>query len=296
MTDFDDAFDPPLVIHAPPEQSVPFIFSVPHSGSHYPETFVAASRLDERGLRRSEDAFVDRMFKGMVALGAPVVCARFPRAYLDVNREPYELEPRLFDGPLPPYANTRSVRVQSGLGTIPRIVADGYEIYHSRLTVAEGLRRVETLYRPYHAVLKRLMDDTLARFGQAILVDCHSMPSRELVGGERSMRPDVVIGDRYGSSCAGELTDTLEHLFAQYGYQTVRNKPFAGGFITEFYGQPALKRHAIQIELNRCLYMDEELIEPLPDFAHIAGEMWTIFSQFVHVVDGRSGNNRIAAE
>ncbi len=281
----DGAFEPPLILYEPHEQQLPLIFSVPHSGRIYPDEFIEVSRLNEKGLRRSEDAFVDHLFKGMVSLGAPVLCARFPRAYLDVNREPYELEPRLFDGKLPPYANTRSARVLSGLGTIPRIVADGCEIYHKRLPVEEGLTRIETLYRPYHTALQQLVNHTIDLHGTAILIDCHSMPS----GQEKSLsiraKPDVVLGDRYGTSCSCLLTDAVSELFLAHGYTTVYNQPYAGGFITEFYGKPEQGCHALQIELNRALYMDEVLIEPLPCFTDISGDLLAIFGQLADMIN-----------
>lgn len=282
----DGAFDPPLVLYEPHEQYVPLIFSVPHSGCIYPDEFIEASRLSEQGLRRSEDAFVDVLFKGMVSLGAPVLCARFPRAYLDVNREPYELEPRLFEGKLPPYANTRSVRVLSGLGTIPRIVADGFEIYHKRLPVEEGLRRIETLYRPYHAALQQLINQTIELHGMAILIDCHSMPSGNDKSSSALAKPDVVLGDRYGTSCSGLLTDSVSELFINHGYTTVYNEPYAGGFITEFYGEPAKGCHALQIEINRGLYMDEESLKPLPRFTDLASDLFAIFSQLARMMSG----------
>jgi len=288
-------FDPAFILHEPLARRIPFVFNVPHAGSIYPEEFVASSRLNELTLRRSEDAFVDRLFRNMVQLGAPVLCARFPRAYLDLNREPYELEPRLFEGKLPPFANTRSSRVIGGLGTIPRIVADGFEIYPSRLTVAEGLERIETLYKPYHAALRALLDETMDQFGFAILIDCHSMPSKGLVSGEKNGRPEIVFGDRFGTSCSPSLVEVIDFFFTEQGYATERNKPYAGGFITEFYGEPALGCHALQIELNRALYMDEELIEPLPDFAHIADDLSAIFHKVVDVVCGSGLNNRSTA-
>lgn len=291
----EDVFDPPFILHEPRDYTAPFVFSVPHSGNVYPDEFVEASRLNERTLRRSEDAFVDRMFSGMTALGAPVLSARFPRAYLDVNREPYELEPRLFEGKLPPYANTRSSRVLGGLGTIPRIVAEGYEIYRSKLTIEEGLRRIETLYRPYHAALRSLIDRALARHGFVFLIDCHSMPSSGLVSGERGRRPDVVLGDRFGTSCSPQLVEMVDLLFSQQGYATTRNRPYAGGFITEFYGQPTTGCHALQVELNRALYMDEELIEPLPEFSHIAGDLWAIFHRVADLIGGTGGSSHAAA-
>ncbi len=183
-----ETFDPPFLVDEPAEHVFPFVFNAPHSGAHYPPAFLAASRLDALTLRRSEDAHVDRLFASVVGLGAPLMRACFPRAYLDLNREPYELDPRMFTGRLPSYANTRSMRVAGGLGTVPRIVADGQEIYRERLPVEEAVTRIETLYKPYHRTLRGLIQRTARTFGKAILIDCHSMPSSSLGRDESARR------------------------------------------------------------------------------------------------------------
>ena len=195
--------DPGHEVLLPASWRCPLVFSSPHSGNIYPARFLAAARLDPLTLRRSEDAFIDKLFAGVLAAGAPLLRARFPRAFLDVNREPYELDPRMFEGRLPSFANTRSLRVAGGLGTIARIVAEAEEIYRERLTVAEGLARVEQLYKPFHAMLARLIDETRAAFGHCVLIDCHSMPSTS-ASAAGSSRPDIVLGDRFGSARSEE--------------------------------------------------------------------------------------------
>lgn len=234
----------------------PFVFNSPHSGRIYPRSFLASSRLDIMTLRRSEDSFVEELFAGAVPLGAPLMQARFPRAFVDVNREAYELDPAMFEGRLPSFANTRSMRVAGGLGTIARIVADGAEIYRRPISVAEGLDRIERYYKPYHRALRGLVDQAWRLFGTAVVVDCHSMPSARMTQ-ETRRRPDFVLGDRYGTSCASILTDVAQETLQRLGYSVARNKPYAGGFITETYGNPGLGTHALQIEINRALYMDE---------------------------------------
>jgi N-formylglutamate amidohydrolase len=252
-------------LHEPRPQLWPVVVDAPHSGRRYPESFVAASRLSAHSLRRSEDAFVDLLFQDVVALGAPLLVAEFPRAYVDVNREPYELDPRMFEGRLPGYANTRSVRVAGGLGTVPRIVGDGQEIYRSRLPVEDALWRIENIYRPYHACLRELIARTASRFGSALLVDAHSMPASSL---KREGMPlaDIVLGDRYGTSAAPPIVDIAESALREAGFRVARNRPYAGGFITEAYGEPLCGRHALQIEITRALYMDEQRIEPHSGF------------------------------
>lgn len=264
-----------LTVLEPPERTVPLVFASPHSGREYPPDFVAASRLDPQGLRRSEDSFVDELFAGVVRRGAPLLCALFPRAFCDPNREPYELDPGMFSGPLPPAANIRSPRVAAGLGTIAKVVATGAEIYAGKLPVSEIDRRIGHFYRPYHRRLAALVEEGRAQFGWSLLVDCHSMPS---IGGPMDhdvglSRVDVVLGDCFGASCAPLITQVVEDAFRARGYRVVRNTPYAGGFTTRHYGQPRHGSHALQIELNRALYMDESRHAKLPGFAHLAADL-----------------------
>jgi N-formylglutamate amidohydrolase len=288
-------FSPPFLLHEPDRQTAPFVFDVPHAGDVYPQAFVDASRLEPTALRRSEDAHVDRLFAGVTALGAPLLSARFPRAYLDVNREPYELDPRMFDGRLPPYCNTRSMRVAGGLGTVPRIVADGQDIYRGRLPVAEAAARIDQLYKPYHRVLRNLLRRTEEGFGHVVLIDCHSMPSAGL-GRDGAARADIVLGDRYGTSCAPVLSNLVETVLRDLGYRVVRNKPYAGGFITEHYGVPAQGRHALQVEIARSLYMDEASLAPTAGFATLSRDLGTAFSRVIAVLGTALEPQRIAAE
>jgi len=265
-------FDPPFEILEPAEWTAPVVFNSPHSGCVYPRTFLSAARLDLTTLRRSEDSFVDELILGVVGSGIPVMRAHFPRCYVDVNREPYELDPRMFDGRLPSFANTRSMRVAGGLGTVARVVGDAQEIYDKRLPVDDALRRIEVLYKPYHRALRRLVTRIHREFGAAILVDCHSMPSTAGAKDERP-RADVVIGDRYGTSCVTTVTDVVEKTLRELGYMVSRNKPYAGGFITEHYGNPAAGFHSIQLEVNRALYMDERRYERSAAFARLAADL-----------------------
>jgi N-formylglutamate deformylase len=267
-----DELDPPFEIHEPPELRSPIVFNSPHSGRVYPRAFLGSSRLDLGTLRRSEDSFVDELIIGMVRRGHPVMRAHFPRCYIDVNREPYELDPRMFDGRLPSFANTRSMRVAGGLGTVARVVGDAQEIYDNRIPVDDALRRIETLYKPYHRALRRLFTRLHRDFGAAVLVDCHSMPSTPGAKDDRP-RADIVVGDRYGTSCAAPVTDVVEATLRAQGYSVSRNKPYAGGFITEHYGNPAMGLHALQLEINRALYMDERRYEPLPSFSLLAANL-----------------------
>ena len=261
--------EPPAVagqnveILRPERQSVPLVFTSPHSGRDYPKGFVAASALDPVALRRSEDSFVDELFAAAPEFGAPLLKALFPRAFIDPNREPFELDPAMFVDELPSYANSQSSRVAAGLGTIPKVVSNGREIYRAKLSFAEAAERINVYYRPYHKALAALVNETVERFGFCVLIDCHSMPS---VGGPLDPnaargRADFVLGDGFGNSCEDRVTATVERALRAQGHSVIRNKPFAGGFTTRHYGKPSTGVHALQIEINRALYMDELTIE-----------------------------------
>jgi N-formylglutamate amidohydrolase len=238
------------------------------------------------------------MFGAAVDLGCPLLKASFPRAFLDLNREPYELDPAMFADRLPHFANTTSMRVAGGLGTIPRIVSEHEEIYTSRLAFAEVEARIERLYRPYHRALQGLLEQTVDAFGHALLVDCHSMPSTAAPPGAagRGRRADVVLGDRYGSAASAALTEALERAFAGQGFQVVRNKPYAGGYITQTHGRPHANVHAIQVEINRALYIDERSLATTGEFPAVRDAVAAGLRDFLMVLPELFLPRRIAAE
>lgn len=250
---------------------LPLVFASPHSGCSYPASFIASSPLDLSQLRKSEDCYVDDLFADAPDLGAPLVRALLPRAYLDVNREPYELDPEMFEGPLPPFVNSSSARVAAGLGTVARIVATRREIYRRKLTFAEVEDRLSAFYRPYHRALRTMVNRTRDAFGFCVLVDCHSMPSTGLPldADSSPQRVDIVLGDRSGLSCHPLVTDSIDESLRALGYHVLRNNPYAGGFTTQHYGDPANGVHAIQIEINRSLYMDEATLQRRAGFAKL---------------------------
>ena len=260
---------------APERQVLPLVFASPHSGSDYPQDFLAASRLDPLTLRRSEDSFVDEIFEAAPGLGAPLIRALFPRAFVDANREPFELDPAMFEGELPAYANTRSPRVAAGLGTIARVVANGADIYRGKLDFSEALGRIRRHYWPYHQSLSDLVERTKAIFGACILVDCHSMPS---TGGPMdrdagAKRVDFVLGDCHGTACAPAVVETVQATLGDLGYHVARNRPYSGGFVTRHYGKPEKAVHGLQIEVNRILYMDESEIRRGTGLPRLARDM-----------------------
>src|ERR1044071_8950519 len=274
--------DPPFEVIEPAACLSPVVFNSPHSGCVYPRAFLESAKLDLATLRRSEDSFVDDLIAGVVPRGHPLVRVHFPRCYVDVNREPYELDPRMFDGRLPSFANTRSMRVAGGLGTVARVVGDAQEIYDQRIPVDDALQRIESLYKPYHRALRRLFTRLHREFGAAVLVDCHSMPSTAGHRDERP-RPEFVLGDRYGTSCVGVVAKTGEKTRRKLGYTVSRNKPYAGGFITEHYGNPAVGLHAIQLEINSALYMDERRYERSAAFAGVAADLETLAQRLAEI-------------
>ncbi len=260
----------PYLLTRPVRPSVPLVFASPHSGRAYPASFVAAARLDPVALRRSEDGFVDELFAEAPDHGAPLLAATFPRVFCDVNREPWELDPGMFDGPLPSWVNTASPRVGAGLGTIARVVATGEAVYRRKLTFGEAEDRIRRFWQPYHAALAALIAESRDEYAACLLIDCHSMPTHPA---QSANPPDFVLGDAHGTSCAPRATRFVEEALSGMGYRVRRNDPYAGGYVTRHYGRPREGVHALQIEVARPLYMDEERIERLPRMAALRADL-----------------------
>lgn len=262
----------------PVRQSSAVIFASPHSGAVYPDRFLAQTVLDSVQIRSSEDAFVDQLFASAPNVGSPLLAAQMPRAYLDLNRAPDELDPAVIEGIARAPHNPR---VSSGLGVIPRVVAGGRAIYRGKLPLAEVETRITRIWHPYHRALRQMIEDTHARFGQAILIDCHSMPHEAIEHHTRpgTLAPDVVLGDRFGASAAPWVTKAVEAAFVAQGFRVAHNTPFAGAFIAQSYGRPSAGRHVVQVEMDRALYMDESRIEPLPGFADFARRIDAVVAQ-----------------
>ena len=272
----------------PPDAPVTaLVFASPHSGRIYPPGLMAASCLDAESIRQSEDAHVDDLIGGAPAHGVTVIAARLARAWIDVNREPWELDPAMFEDELPSYAKGRTARVAAGLGSIARIVSDGQEIYHRKLTFAEALARVEAVHRPYHAALAELVAAARQARGAAVLIDWHSMPSAAARHGAGARGAnergdgagcDVVLGDRFGAACNGKVTSLVEKELTALGYRVARNAPYAGGYTTEHYGRPGRKVHALQIELSRALYFDETALKPTAGMVRLKADLARLFA------------------
>ena len=277
---------PAFRLERPEEVLSPVVVASPHSGRHYPAAFLRASVLDERAVRSSEDAYMDDLVRAAPALGAPLIAAEYPRAWIDLNRSPDELDPAVVEG-LGRVMQTP--RISSGLGVIPRVVANGRAIYRGKITRAEAEARIAQVWRPYHAALDGLMRAAQAGFGEAVLLDFHSMPHEALdtVVRPGQRRPEVVLGDRFGASAAGEVLAALEEGFVGHGLSVIRNAPFAGAFVTQQYGRPARGWHAVQIEIDRALYMDERLVRPNANFDAVRQIVTDVMARLIASRPGR---------
>ncbi len=276
------AFD---VVRADALQS-PVIFSSPHSGRLYPAHLLAASALGPAAIRRSEDCMVDTLIAGAPAFGFSLITARYARAYIDLNREAYELDPAMFEDELPAFAQGKTARVAAGLGAIARIVGEGQEIYARKLSFAEAEARIARVYRPYHAALAGLMVEARAAFGGSILIDWHSMPSGAARAARGRRIPDFVLGDRFGASCTASLSGLVARELKDLGYEVARNTPYAGGYTTEFYGHPSQGAHVLQIEINRALYLDEAALAPNAGFAKLKDDVEALCARMAAVWRG----------
>ena len=292
-------FEPAFRIEEPRladgEQASPVIFSSPHSGRIYPASFLTSSRLPAIQLRSSEDAYVDELFSHVSDQGAPFLHALFPRAYLDLNRHPYELDPKLFAGPLPAFAVTDTLKVKSGLGVLARIVSEGREIYRKPLALNDAFERINHLYFPYHNALRSLMGTSQNLHQQAILIDCHSMPSSNLPRGNL-VPPDFVLGNRFDKSCDYELTHLVRSQLQSMGYIVSVNKPYAGGYVTKEYGKPQNGAHVLQIEINRRLYLDERTQEKTDGFHDLKENMRLLTQNIIASCPELSLSTQLAAE
>ena len=268
--------DQPYRILRPAQQTTPLLVSSPHAGRAYPAAFVSGSRLDFQTLRRSEDCLVDDLLLGAVDQGVPVLNADFPRAFCDVNREAWELDPTMFVDKLPHWCNTRTARVSAGFGTIARLVSSGEPIYAEKLLFAEAETRIRTCWQPYHDALSGIIDETMQTFGRCVLLDCHSMPTNDIQTPGARTEPDFILGDAHGTSCDPLLPQSAQNFLESRGFLVRRNDPYAGGYVTRHYGQPRQRTHALQIEISRSLYLDQGLYRPLPSFERIRSVMMSL--------------------
>lgn len=280
-------------LHRPTKRTTSVVFASPHSGRDYPESFLKQTVLNPREVRTSEDAFVDQLFAAAPDYGATFITACAPRAYLDLNRGADELDSALIAGVR---RSAHNPRIASGLGVVPRVVANGRQIYRGKISLTEAHQRIAQFWRPYHDQLQTLLDESANAFGEAILIDCHSMPHEALesVGPPGSPRPDIVLGDRFGAAAASTIMEHVEAAFSSAGLRVARNMPFAGAFITQHYGRPSRGQHAIQVEIDRRLYMNERTLEPNENFEAFKSLLNGVMAELVDI--GRPADQRVAAE
>ncbi|WP_435140044.1 N-formylglutamate amidohydrolase [Pseudopelagicola sp. nBUS_19] len=269
------------------------VFASPHSGCDYPEWFLRRSLLNAHSIRSSEDAFVDLLFNSVPEFGSPFLAASAPRAFLDLNRASDELDPALIQGVR---KAGHSPRIASGLGVIPRVVANGRSIYSGKMALEEANRRIDVYWRPYHAALQELLTQARDEFGCAILIDCHSMPREAVENVTRvaGRRPEIVLGDRFGAAAHSEIVEQVETAFVESDFSVSRNTPFAGAYVTQHYGRPSRRQHAIQVEIDRSLYMDEDKIQPHSGFEEFRTRLRDVTAKISKI--GRSGKQALAAE
>jgi N-formylglutamate amidohydrolase len=262
-----DPAEPPFIRTGPEDPSSPVVLSVPHAGRAYSPALLKASRLPLHKLESLEDRLVDRLVWRAVQAGATALVALAPRAEIDLNRDEREMDPSLVAPPLAAGKLLQSARTRGGLGLVPSRIAGSGAIWFNRIASAELDRRVASIHRPYHAALADLLARARARFGVAILLDCHSMPPRLPASpGEAG----VVLGDRYGTSIAPSYVAAAAAAAQAQGFTTARNHPYAGGHITARHGRPAENIHALQIEIDRSLYLAPDLRAPGPGFDRTA--------------------------
>lgn len=282
----------PFELNEPATLSTGAVFNSPHSGRHYPQSLLSRSRLDSHALRASEDALVDLLFASAPGHGAPLLAAMAPRAWLDLNRAPGELDPALIEGVRPGGLNQR---VAAGLGVVPRVVAEGTAIYDGKISMEDARVRIDTLHGPYHRMLEQLLSRARDGFGRAVLFDCHSMPSDALRAAPRvrGQLPEIVLGDRFGAAASRNIIAETQAAFEAEGFRVARNAPFAGGYITQRYGRPSRGFHAIQIEIDRGLYLDHTKMAPGPDFESLTERLSAVVGRLVQIPGGLSA---LAAE
>lgn len=283
---------PGHVVDRPPHWLAPYVFASPHSGREYPERFMAGAVVDLAALRRSEDAYVDLLLPSAARLGVPILSARFPRAFVDVNRAATEMDVGMFTAPPLDGSEVPTNRVLAGFGVIPRLAAEGRAIYARKLSAEEARARLRWCHTPYHEALRALLAECHARFGMAVLVDWHSMPSSSVAGGGRLA--DIVLGDRYGAAADSAIVDIWARAFASRGLVVSRNTPYAGGHVAALHGDPLSGVHVLQVEINRALYLDEARVSrAVPRFHRLKDQLLRVIDQ---VLLAAAGPSRMAAE
>ncbi|EAU52150.1 hypothetical protein OM2255_08351 [alpha proteobacterium HTCC2255] len=270
------------ILKEPEVQTTSMVFNSPHSGRSYSESFLKNSLLKKPEIRASEDAYVDDLFSSVTEFGAPLLTAVAPRAFVDLNRQADELDSAIIHGV---NKNILNSRVLSGLGVIPRIVSKGNNIQSGKMTIEQANLRLDKSYFPYHYKLKKLLDQTKLEFGKVILIDCHSMPMRSThsLRSSDGKSPNIVLGNRFGSSCSSDIMEQIKSSFEDAGFRVSQNIPFSGAYILKNYGRPSINQHAIQIEIDRGLYLNEKLVEKSDKYYDLKYKLKTVIRDIVSI-------------
>ncbi len=270
------------ILKEPEVQTTSMVFNSPHSGRSYSESFLKNSLLKKPEIRASEDAYVDDLFSSVTEFGAPLLTAVAPRAFVDLNRQADELDSAIIQGV---NKNILNSRVLSGLGVIPRIVSKGNNIQSGKMTIEQANLRLDKSYFPYHYKLKKLLDQTKLEFGKVILIDCHSMPMRSThsLRSSDGKSPNIVLGNRFGSSCSSDIMEQIKSSFESAGFRVSQNIPFSGAYILKNYGRPSINQHAIQIEIDRGLYLNEKLVEKSDKYYDLKYKLKTVIRDIVSI-------------
>lgn len=270
------------ILKEPEVQTTSMVFNSPHSGRSYSESFLKNSLLKKPEIRASEDAYVDDLFSSVTEFGAPLLTAVAPRAFVDLNRQADELDSAIIQGV---NKNILNSRVLSGLGVIPRIVSKGNNIQSGKMTIEQANLRLDKSYFPYHYKLKKLLDQTKLEFGKVILIDCHSMPMRSThsLRSSDGKSPNIVLGNRFGSSCSSDIMEQIKNSFEDAGFRVSQNIPFSGAYILKNYGRPLINQHAIQIEIDRGLYLNEKLVEKSDKYYDLKYKLKTVIRDIVSI-------------
>lgn len=284
--------DLPISLVRPLHWASGVIFGSPHSGNVYPDWFLTETRLPHQLLRSSEDAFVDRLIACAPEFGAVTISAQTPRSIVDLNRGADEIDPLVVRGVPRHPLNQRTL---AGLGVIPRVVSQGRTILERPIDRAEADRRINVYWRPYHQALAALIAEARSRFGQAILIDVHSMP-HDALAHLQAPRPDMVLGNRHGLSAAARVSDAVVAAVQAEGWRIRRNSPFAGAYICSAYGRPGRNIHVLQLEIDRSLYMDEPTITPRADFDQFAARFGRVVKALSALIVDDASEAGIAAE
>ncbi|UWP88645.1 N-formylglutamate amidohydrolase [Aliiroseovarius crassostreae] len=281
----------PYALYLPAERCTSVVFASPHSGRAYERSFLRSTLLDQWQIRSSEDAFVDMLFADVPQFGAPFLVANAPRAYVDLNRGAEELDPALVRGVRRQALNAR---IASGLGVIPRVVAGARPIYHGKISLSEAQQRLSAVWFPYHDQLQRLLDDCHRQFGQAVLIDCHSMPHEAVRNVTyKGVRPDIVLGDRYGAAASAGIVKLVASAFEAQGFSVALNTPFAGAYMAQHYGRPTYHQHVVQVEIDRALYMNEGMVRPNGQFDQVRTRLTKVAQDICQI---GCSEERLAAE